>query len=143
MKRTYISAQLDAEIRQVAQNRCGYCLHPQYLVPDILQIEHIIPLSKGGSNEVDNLWLACARCNRYKSNKTVVIDPQTNQLVFLFNPRIQNWFDHFEWSSDGIRVIGLTAIGRATVACLQLDSDPIAMRVRQKWVEAGWHPPTR
>lgn len=141
MTRPYIPMAVDAAIRQVAQHRCGYCLHPQELVPDILQIEHLIPLSKGGTSDPSNLWLACARCNRYKGDKTAIIDPQTNQAVPLFNPRTQKWFDHFAWSSDGTQVMGLTPIGRATVICLHLDSDPIALRVRRKWAEAGWHPP--
>jgi hypothetical protein len=38
-------------------------------------------------------------------------------------------------------VLGLTAIGRATVALLHLADDPDALVVRMHWVSAGWHPP--
>jgi hypothetical protein len=105
-----------------------------------LEIEHIIPLSKQGSNDESNLWLACPLCNRYKGDRTTAIDPKTNQTVPLFNPRTQIWSAHFQWSEDGIRIIGITATGRATVDLLHLDDDPDALEVRSYWVLAGWHP---
>lgn len=54
----------------------------------------------------------------------------------------QDWFEHFEWSSDGLRIVGLTAVGRATVVALHLSDDSDALIVRSHWVLAGWHPPT-
>ena len=141
MARPYLPAEVDQRVRQMANNRCGYCLSPQRLVMARLEIEHIISLAQGGTNEEDNLWLACPLCNRAKGDKTTALDPETGQSVPLFNPRTQNWFHHFRWSEDGLRVIGLTAIGRATVAALHLADDPDALIVRSYWVLAGWHPP--
>ena len=46
---------------------CAYCDKTD--VP--LQIEHIVPRSKGGSNRVSNLTLACEKCNTKKGNKPV------------------------------------------------------------------------
>ncbi len=60
----------------------------------------------------------------------------------LFNPRSQGWSEHFRWSDDGLRIVGRTSIGRATVAALRLADDPDAILVRAYWVLAGWHPPT-
>jgi hypothetical protein len=62
-------------------------------------------------------------------------------MVPLFNPRTQVWAEHFGWSDDGIRIIGSTPIGRATVVALHLSDDPDAITVRSYWVLAGWHPP--
>lgn len=142
MARIYISKEVDRRVRVAAHNRCGYCLSPQRLVMARLEIEHIIPLSKQGSNDESNLWLACPLCNRYKGDKTTAIDPKTGKIVPLFNPRTQVWFEHFRWTEDGLRIVGRTQIGRATVAALHLSDDPDALEVRSYWVLAGWHPPT-
>lgn len=141
MTRIYIPKHVERRVRAAAQNRCGYCLSPQYLVMARLEIEHIIPLAQQGTNDEMNLWLACPLCNRYKGERISAFDPITNQIVPLFNPRVQSWFEHFQWSDDGIRILGLTPIGRATVAALHLSDDPDALEVRGYWVLAGWHPP--
>jgi hypothetical protein len=88
-----------------------------------------------------NLWLGCPICNGHKAAKTHATDPQTGTTVPLFNPRIQKWTEHFRWSDDGVRIIGLTPIGRATVVALCLNEDAIALEVRRSWVSVGWHPP--
>jgi hypothetical protein len=45
----------------------------------------------------------------------------------LFNPRQQNWSEHFEWK--GMIILGMTAVGRTTVSVLQLNShDRIEVR---------------
>jgi hypothetical protein len=128
-------------VRQAAGNRCGYCLSPQHLILAHLHIEHIIPLSKQSSSDESNLWLACPLCNGHKSDKTSALDPLTNTLVTLFHPRSMRWLEHFHWSEDGMRIVGTTATGRATVAALHLSDDPDALLVRRYWIAAGWHPP--
>jgi hypothetical protein len=142
MARAYISLEVGNRVRTLAKNRCGYCLSPQHLVMAKLEIEHIIPLAKGGGNEEENLWLACPICNRYKGDKIEAVDPESGQTVILFNPRTMSWKKHFRWSDDGLKIIGLTATGRATVGALQLSDDPDVLVVRSYWVEAGWHPPS-
>ncbi|MEO1389826.1 MAG: HNH endonuclease signature motif containing protein [Cyanobacteria bacterium J06634_6] len=75
-----------------------------------LEIEHIIPLVKGGTNDESNLWLACPLCNGHKSSKVNAIDPETEETVPLFNPRTQIWRDHFRWSNNGTQVVGITPV---------------------------------
>jgi hypothetical protein len=142
MPREYIPVAVDRRVREAARNRCGYCLSPQHLVMARLQIEHIIPVARGGSSDETNLWLSCPLCNGAKGDRVSALDPETATEILLFNPRAQLWSEHFKWSDDGIRIIGLTPTGRATVAALRLDSDPDALVVRSYWIEAGWHPPT-
>lgn len=107
-----------------------------------LFIEHIIPLAAGGTDDEDNLWYSCPYCNNHKAAKTSAADPQSGNDVPLFNPRTQNWSEHFAWSNDGLEVVGLTSIGRATVLALQLNAKHF-LQARRRWVLAGWHPPTK
>jgi hypothetical protein len=106
-----------------------------------LELEHIIPLAKGGSDDEENLWLACPICNGHKSDKIDAADPETGERAPLFNPRTQVWSEHFTWTDDGLRIVGKTPAGRATVIALRLSDDPDAILVRSYWVLAGWHPP--
>lgn len=108
-----------------------------------LEIEHIVPLARGGTNDDSNLWLACPLCNGHKSDKIEAIEPDTGATELLFNPRTQDWWKHFKWSDDGLTIRGLTPAGRATVAALHLSDDSDALTVRSYWIQAGWHPPTR
>lgn len=108
-----------------------------------LEIEHIVPLSKGGTNEELNLWLACPICNGHKAEQTEAPDPETNQIVPLFNPRTETWHEHFAWSEGGLKIVGKTPTGRATVMALYLADDPDALLVRSYWIQAGWHPPEK
>lgn len=135
-----ISAAIRARVRQRAGNRCEYCLSPQSLVMGRLQIDHVLPLAKGGSDGEDNLCLACELCNQYKLTKTEAADPQTGETAPLFNPRHQVWHEHFVWSQDGTEVLGRSSCGRATIGALRLNNS-LAKAVRRNWVKAGWHPP--
>jgi hypothetical protein len=106
-----------------------------------LEIEHLVPRAKGGSDEEDNPWLSCGLCNRYKGAQTSATDPLTGNVVRLFNSRHDKWLEHFRWSTDGVRIEGLTDVGRATVEALKLNNE-LAVEVRRNWVRAGWHPPS-
>lgn len=137
---TNISEATQKQVRQRAENRCEYCLSHQNYVMGRLQIDHILPLAKGGKNSLENLCLACELCNQYKWTQTEAIDPQTDQIIALFNPRQQKWIDHFCWSIDGTEIIGKTPCGRATIAALKFNNQ-LAIIVCSNWVKAGWHPP--
>lgn len=123
-----------------ADYRCGYCLSSERLTGIRLTLDHIIPLAAGGKAEESNLWVACRPCNEFKGTQTHAEDPVTNQIVSLFNPRLHEWKENFEWSPDGTLVVGRTAIGRATVVALQLNHDLIVY-ARRRWIKVGWHPP--
>lgn len=86
MPRSSIPQEIIRRVRQSARNRCGYCLSPQQLVMARLEIEHIVPLSKGGTDDESNLWLACPISKRYKSDKISAVDPLTGENLALFNP---------------------------------------------------------
>lgn len=103
-------------------------------------MEHIVPISRGGSDTLDNLALACSGCNGHKYDKVGVLDPTTNQIVPLFHPRRQEWNGHFEWSEDYSEIIGNTATGRATVSALRMNRSGL-VNLRRALYILGKHPP--
>jgi hypothetical protein len=136
----YLPGELRRQLEKVDDHRCAYCQtlqtnSGQGMVPD-----HIIPESKGGERTFDNLCFSCRLCNEYKGSHTTGIDPLTGETMPLFHPRQQSWQEHFAWEEDGTRMIGLTAVGRATILTLQINNE-IVVPARQRWVSAGWHPP--
>lgn len=135
-----ISRKIQAKVRRDAKNRCGYCLLPQEILMGKLEIEHLLPLAESGSDDEKNLWLACRDCNSYKSFKIYGFDEETQEKIKLFNPRTQNWHEHFAFSDDKTKIIGKTACGRATVIALRLNKEQ-AVRARSLWIKAGWYPP--
>lgn len=50
--------------------KCQYCGKTSDEV--ILEIDHVIPKSKGGTNDYDNLITSCRECNRGKSNHEII-----------------------------------------------------------------------
>jgi hypothetical protein len=113
---------------------------PPRLVLGPLEIEHIVPRAKRGSDAISNLWLSCRLCNNYKGTRIDGLDPRSGRRDRLYNPRRQRWSDHFKWSDDGLKIVGLTPRGRATAIAFQLNN-VIAVLVRAEWIAAGWHPP--
>ncbi len=135
-----ISDELRRKIAKAAKYRCGYCLMPQAIIPMPLEIEHILAQSASGTDDENNLWLACRACNSYKHAKTHGFDQITNQEIALFNPRTQNWEDHFEFDSTTGEIVCKTACGRATSVALRMNEEQ-SISARVLWVNAGWYPP--
>ena len=141
MSEAYIPNVLRQRVAAQARHRCGYCLTSEAIVGTPMEIDHIIPQSLGGPTEEENLWLACSLCNDHKSDRIAALDPLTGIIVRLFDPRHQVWREHFAWTAEGDRLVGVTLTGRATIAALHLNR-PSLVKARQAWVSVGWHLPT-
>jgi hypothetical protein len=132
-------------IRQRSNFLCEYCHSSEEASTAAFTFDHILPRSLGGGDGAENLALACSRCNGRRYNFTTGIDPITQTEQRLFNPRKDNWSEHFIWSADGTAIIGLTAIGRATIHRLDMNDDRhdggSIRRARRMWIRGGWHPP--
>src|SRR6266571_3390689 len=117
-----------ASVQERAGDRCEYCqLHQEDSPLAALHVEHIVPRFHGGTDDLDNLALACIDCNLHKGPNLTGIDPESNRVTELFHPRYQRWEDHFEWR--GIYLTGKTAMGRTTVRVLSMNSeDQLALR---------------
>ncbi len=128
-----------------AKSLCEYCHSPEFVNTDRFTVDHIVPQSLGGSDERENLALCCRRCNERRYNFTSGIDPKTQEEVPLFNPRKQQWSEHFIWTLDGIKILGTTPIGRATCNRLDMNDERrgngFIQKSRRLWVRVGWHPP--
>jgi HNH endonuclease len=135
-----ITVQQKKFITQRAQGCCEYCRSQLKFSPDPFSIEHIIPLSKGGSYNLENLALACQGCNGRKYNHTEAIDPINGQFVSLYHPRQQSWSNHFVWSDDFTEMIGISSIGRATIVRLQLNREGV-VNLRGVLKVKNFHPP--
>ena len=124
-----MSAALRLTVRKRAEARCEYCGLPD-LVPHLTRfhLEHIRARRHGGSTSPANLAWACPRCNERKGTNLSGVDPDTNRVVRLFNPRRDVWARHFVW--DGLRIRGLTTTGRATGWLLEFNSDE-RLKLRQ------------
>jgi hypothetical protein len=136
----YVPVAMQREIRNRYGNCCAYCRTAESLAVATFEIEHITPRAAGGKTVFENLCLACPTCNRFKADRTVVPDPETQTLVPLFHPQLDAWDDHFTWSEDYTELVAQTPIGRATIAALRMNR-PQLIRVRQLWAAMGEHPP--
>jgi hypothetical protein len=94
----------------------------------------------GGATTSENLAWACFGCNGRKHTKISGIDPSAGQAAALFNPRRQNWREHFSWNEDTTQVVGQTLCGRATIEALSLNR-PGVINLRRLLASAGLHPP--
>ncbi|MBI3760757.1 MAG: HNH endonuclease [Chloroflexi bacterium] len=130
---TRVSSSAAQQVIVRADYHCEYCRTPRAITAQSFHIDHILPASRGGEAIPENLCYACPRCNLQKGDPIEAVDPRTRRRVRLFNPRIDSWADHFRWSATYRRILGRTAIGRATIAALDLN-DGALMKARQMWV---------
>jgi hypothetical protein len=125
-------------VRLRAGGLCEYCRLPESPSAVSFVLDHIIARQHRGSSTPDNLALACPDCNRQKGPNLATLDPPgTGELTVLFNPRNDEWSDHFEW--DGAMLRGKTAKGRGTVFLLDINS-PLRVDMRQSLMDEGTFP---
>lgn len=124
---TLIPESLRRAVIARANGCCEYCGKPQVTF-FAHEVDHVIAQKHRGKTTLDNLAFACFECNRYKGSDIASLDPQTEQLTPLFNPRTQQWHEHFRYE-DGV-IIPLTPEGRVTAVLLRLnDSERVQDRI--------------
>lgn len=131
-----ISAFLRKLVIRRAEHRCEYCRLSQKGQEATFHIDHIFPVASGGETAAENLALACVSCSLRKGAKAIVIDPQTKKETTIFHPRKDVWKKHFVW--NGVKIVGLTETGRATVKALNLNR-AIILAIREEEILLGRH----
>jgi hypothetical protein len=121
-------------VRNRAGNRCEYCLVGQRHSKLTFPIDHIIARQHGGETTSQNLALCCGRCNCRKGPNISGIDPQTQKMCRLFNPRVDGWHAHFRYEEAVL--VGITDVGRTTVAVLGIN-EAVRIAVRKSLLDAG------
>jgi hypothetical protein len=129
-----MEAGLRDQVWRRAVGRCEYCRLSQKFDVLPFQVDHVIPRKHGGQTTVENLALSCLACNARKGPNLAGLDPETNAVTPLFNPRDDAWQDHFTW--DGARLVGRTGIGRTTIAVLGIN-DPARVEHRRLLMDSG------
>ena len=133
-----ISASLRRLVTMRAYDRCEYCGLAQVGQAGTFHIDHVQPMAAGGETTAENLALACISCSLRKGARQEAIDPLTGIAVQIFSPRSQIWNEHFSW--DGVCVVGLSSVGRSTIAALGLNrANLLAIRGEEAFFKR--HPP--
>lgn len=116
----YIPSHLRRTVEVRSAGNCENCrIHNDHaILPH--EPDHVIALKHGGATVADNLAFSCFLCNRFKGSDIASIDPRTGAVVRLFNPRQDEWSEHFRCNSDG-QIVPLTDVGRATARLLRFN----------------------
>jgi hypothetical protein len=126
-------------VAERAAHRCEYCRAPEAIFNYPFEVEHVVPTSREGMDDLINLALACRSCNLFKSDHVSGEDELTECTVPLFHPRKDRWEEHFKVDKKTGAIQGLTPVGRATVARLQINS-ALQMEARRQWMRLGLFP---
>ena len=133
-----VSAGTRALVWRRAEGRCEYCrVHQDDFDFFTFHVEHIIPRQHGGTDDPENLCLACRECNSAKGTNLAGL--LRGKIVPLFHPRRQVWKRHFRW--HGGFILGKTLAGKVTVQVLNMNHSARVL-VRQNLCAEGRFPPT-
>jgi hypothetical protein len=141
MSKSNISISTRRFVENRAKGYCEYCQSHKDCSTSSFNVEHIIPSFLDGTDDIENLAYSCGGCNGFKFTKINATDSVSEQLVSLFNPRLQSWNDHFAWDAASIYIIGKTPVGRATIDALKMNRLPL-INLRKAMVLLGIHPPS-
>jgi hypothetical protein len=128
-----------AGMAERAGHRCEYCRAPEVIFNLPFEVEHIIPTSQGGPDDESNLALACRACNLFKSDQQTGLDETSGSVVRLFHPRDDRWDEHLRVEVGDGTIVGLTPVGRVTIACLRMNRE-IQREARRSWMRLALYP---
>jgi 5-methylcytosine-specific restriction endonuclease McrA len=102
---TSVPPSLRNAVRLRAGDCCEYCGIHEDDAFEAHEADHIIAVQHRGVTTADNLAFACWECNRRKGLSLSSVDPDTGEIVRLYNPRRDVWSEHF--FLDGVNILYL------------------------------------
>jgi hypothetical protein len=123
MSTAYVSAELRRLVLIRAEGLCEYCLVHEEDTYFGCQIDHIVSEKHNGPTNASNLAYACLLCNIHKGSDVGGFVPGTKNLVRFFNPRLDNWNEHFVLDREGVVILPLTAVAKATAFILRFNDE--------------------
>jgi len=121
-----VSRAIRRAVRDRAENHCEYCRLAQSEFSLVtFHVEQVIAKQHGGGDDIANLCLACHWCNLFNGpNLSSLAD---GELTRLFNPRTDDWCEHFQLVNGVIS--GNSPVGAATASLLNMnDADRVELR---------------
>ena len=137
MERPYLNQEIRRLVAKRADYLCEYCLISEQDTILGCAIDHIISIKHGGSSNTDNLAYCCVYCNRFKGSDIGSIILDKKEFVRFYNPRWDNWGEHFKLNNFMIRP--LTNIGQVTAKILGFN-DQARILERKLLIKAKKYP---
>jgi hypothetical protein len=134
--RKSISLQIKNQVALRANFRCEYCLLPDKVSFYNFHIDHIRSIKHGGDSQIDNLAYCCPECNSFKGTD-VGSFKENDELIRFYNPRKDEWQEHFGLI-DGL-IIGKTDIAIITERIFKLNEID-RLIFRQELIQLGHYP---
>ena len=122
MERPYLNQEVRTLVAKRADYLCEYCLISEQDTILGCAIDHIISIKHGGKSDPDNLAYCCVYCNRFKGSDIGSIILEKKEFVRFYNPRWDNWGEHFKLNNSTIEF--LTNIGQVTARILGFNDQP-------------------
>ncbi len=116
----YIPETLRRLVAVRANFRCEYCRLRELDSFFSYHNEHIVSMKHGGLTVAENLAYACQICNYTKGSDIATFLHDITTPIRFFNPRTDNWNDHFEADVSG-EILPKTLIGEATIKILDIN----------------------
>lgn len=88
-KRIKFSKEMRKEVYRKSEGKCLLC--GKFVDYDDFTVDHIVPLAKGGTNDVSNLQCACKRCNSIKQD--ILPDELNDVLVELITYNLKKKYN--------------------------------------------------
>lgn len=101
MSRRKLSDAIKEQVRSRANYLYEYCHTSEKWQYVRFTVDHVIPPTLSGTDDIQNLAPACFHCNRRKSNKISAVDLESGQEIALFNPRNEVWQNHSDPIQSG------------------------------------------